>query len=207
MGWNIGPSDEVKWKSANADAQAREDAIKSPGVIPKEDFWQPGEWSKWLDIEKDLLSKRKEALRHRQQSLFPQVKKLIQEAYAPEDGQELSDAAVNNVSKSIVGTVVVFNALPPGIMAVTDEEKQQVLNRYWLTEERKDRYVSEEETCPWTVVSHWDWIYQCLIDEALEGTPARPGPPGPELPDVDGEEVSRLVEAKKKKARPYLSHI
>ena len=27
------------------------------------------------------------------------------------------------------------------------------------------------------------------------------------FPDVDYEEVSRLIEAKKRKARPYLSHI
>ena len=160
MGWKIGDSYEVQWESANAAAQAREDAIKSPGVIPKDEFWQPGERSKWLDIENALLSKRKEALNHRQKSLLGQVKKVIQEAYAPEDGQELSDAALNNVSKSIVGTVVVFNALPPGIMAVTDEEKQQVLNRFWATEQKKSFYFDESETCPLTLGRDFSTSYR-----------------------------------------------
>ncbi|KAJ5191855.1 uncharacterized protein N7498_010840 [Penicillium cinerascens] len=204
MGWNMQRTYDAQWEAADLAAQTREDAIRAPGLIPKEDIWQPGEWAKWLDIERKLLAKRQDAQQYRATKMLDQVKTVIQATYTPEGGEKISEDSINRVALSIVTVVVVYNCLPPELMAVTDEEKKQILDRYWELKQLQECYpglsvdtweevktgLEKLPPSPLTAEMDWEFISEQLVLETYER-----GGVGP----LEKSDIERLIEGKQKK--------
>jgi len=80
MGWSMHGDYDAAWEKASEAARAREDSIKAPSRIPKDQIWQDGEWGRWTEIEQTLEAQRRDALTHRDQKILGQLKEVIQKA-------------------------------------------------------------------------------------------------------------------------------
>ena len=137
MGWKIAREYVSEWKAANARAQEREDEIRRP---PSDDYYKwkeaqfrDGEAARFRDIERNLLNMRQSSIDTRDREVFNTIKKTVKSSYERDagDAAPLSDGAVNAVSWSIARPLIVYNRLPPGLLAVTKEEKEVVIAQAW----------------------------------------------------------------------------
>lgn len=128
--WKMHEIYDDAWEQASSTKQGREDAIKNSDIIPKEDFWQPGEWGQWVRREKDLKAKRQAAMYHRRDAVYQQIKEVIEKGYEPGKGETApSPDAIACIARNLTTMVVTFSCLPPEVLAVTAEEKLQVFKR------------------------------------------------------------------------------
>ncbi|KAK8093097.1 uncharacterized protein PG998_014498 [Apiospora kogelbergensis] len=208
MGWTLERSCGDDWKAASAAAQLREDSIRGPGSIPKDEFWQPGEWGRWLDLEKKLHVARSEALRHRNSKVLGMLKEVIVSAYTVDADAKLEDQIVQAVARSIVLPLTFYTLLPSIVMVSTNEEKMMVLKNEWrqIVTERNaggtfPRTLGDEElmsfedendpdVCAWTVDSNWNGIREHLCWEAMVYADGN---------RMESEETDRLFKAKESK--------
>ncbi|KAJ5958802.1 uncharacterized protein N7479_005952 [Penicillium vulpinum] len=110
--FNLHSDKSEAWANHAETAAAREAEIRAPGSIPKENFWQPGEWGDWTALEKKL----EDAYHHRKVELFKAMKSFIEEAYKPDtDEKEPSAEAVKAVATSVAKDIVVYLLVQSGM--------------------------------------------------------------------------------------------
>ncbi|OJJ79134.1 uncharacterized protein ASPGLDRAFT_52898 [Aspergillus glaucus CBS 516.65] len=100
---------DTKRKNAREASSKVEAELRRPSIFPKEVLWQPGEYGKWVELERALSRKFEDAHAHRASSLTEVLQKNIDDCYHPTPEDEKPSAeAKTAVAASITKDIVVY---------------------------------------------------------------------------------------------------